>query len=90
MSTDSPRKANHFDDPQRVRAVVSRAPFAIVDLDDQARIVGWNAAAARMFGYSAAEATQMGPTDLFYRNAAAPEPLDVAALLQDLDRGGSR
>ncbi len=37
------------------RAVVEGSPLAIITLDRDGRVTGWNAAAERIFGYSAAE-----------------------------------
>jgi PAS domain S-box-containing protein len=49
---------------ERLRAVVETASDAIVTADRDGRIVFWNAAAERTFGYTAAEAAGRPVTDL--------------------------
>lgn len=41
--------------PQWLEALYSSAPFAIITWDDRFQVVGWNAQAERIFGYTATE-----------------------------------
>jgi len=40
---------------EQLQALIEASPLAIVALDREGRVVGWNPAAERMFGYSEAE-----------------------------------
>jgi two-component system, cell cycle sensor histidine kinase and response regulator CckA len=49
---------------QRLESFVNEMPLACMIWDQDARVIEWNPAAARMFGWSEAEAFQQGYTDL--------------------------
>lgn len=56
---------------ETLSAVIAASPLAIVTLDRQRRIASWNAAAERIYGYSAAEAVGKDPVPLVARSREA-------------------
>ncbi|MDE2566759.1 MAG: diguanylate cyclase, partial [Burkholderiales bacterium] len=56
----------------RLRTLLDRAPDAIVSCDDAGRILGWNRAAERMFGYRAADVLAGPITRLLPRRSWQP------------------
>jgi len=46
---------------ERQQAVIQASPFAIVSLDTQGKVKGWNPAAERIFGWAAAEVMEQVP-----------------------------
>jgi PAS domain S-box-containing protein len=63
--------ARLFDETQRqqqyLQAVIANSPAAIVLIDMQATVTGWNPAAERLFGYTEAEALGRNVDDLVAR-----------------------
>jgi PAS domain S-box-containing protein len=60
--TDAERNLN--DATQRMQALIASANDSVITIDEQSRIIDWNAAAERMFGYSRGEAVGQVLTDL--------------------------
>ncbi|MES3001629.1 MAG: PAS domain S-box protein [Pseudomonadota bacterium] len=60
--TDAERNLN--DATQRMQALIASANDSVITIDEQSRIIDWNAAAERMFGYTRDEAIGQVLTDL--------------------------
>lgn len=55
---------------QRLVLLIQRTPLAVIEWDEDFRIIAWNPAAERMFGYGKQEAMDRNPADLI-----VPEPM---------------
>ncbi len=88
--TDRARAASALQDSeQRLALHVRRSPLGVVGFDPEGRIVEWNAAASRIFGWSEAEALGRDAIELLVPPWARREVTDVfRALLAR--RGGER
>jgi PAS domain S-box-containing protein len=88
--TERARAASALQDSeQRLALHVRRSPLGVVGFDPAGRIVEWNAAAARIFGWSEAEALGKSAIDLLVPTWARDKVTDVfRALLAR--RGGER
>lgn len=91
------------DNESRLRAVVDTAIDGIITIDERGRIVGFNAAAERMFGWRAAEVAGRNVSMLMpdpdasahdsylsnYRNGGAPRIIGVGREVSGLRKDGS-
>jgi PAS domain S-box-containing protein len=69
---------------RRLQVIIDASPSAIIELDNELRIVTWNPAAERIFGWTAEEA--LGQRHLTMAPADLPE---LRLMLNALLRGGS-
>ncbi|HEX6178527.1 MAG TPA: PAS domain S-box protein, partial [Thermoanaerobaculia bacterium] len=58
-----------------IQAIVNAAPFAIISVDGDARILSWNPAAEKMYGWRAADVRGSSIAMLFPRDSADLPPL---------------
>jgi PAS domain S-box-containing protein len=65
---------------ERLRAVLQTASDAIVTADEDGKIIFWNAAAARIFGYTAEEAAHRNVTDLIPERFRHDHVLNLARM----------
>ncbi len=88
--TDRARAASALQDSeQRLALHVRRSPLGVVGFDPAGRIVEWNAAAARIFGWSEGEALGRPALDLLVPAWARDKVTDVFRALVSR-RGGER
>ena len=74
---------------QRLALHVRRSPLGVIGFDPGGRIVEWNASAARIFGWTEAEAVGRGAVDLLIPSWAREKVVDVFRALS-ARRGGER
>ena len=83
------------------RIYLEQTPVAVIECDDNERIIGWNPAAEKIFGYSAAEMMGMKPfqflvpeplqqavSDMWHRMLSADEAIDRTTI-QNYTKSGS-
>lgn len=69
--------------PQWLEALYTSAPFAIITWDDRFQVIGWNAQAERIFGYTAAEMLGEGADRLLTPASVAKVVPRVYRILRD-------
>lgn len=69
--------------PQWLEALYSSAPFAIITWDDRFQVIGWNAQAERIFGYTAQEMLGEGADRLLTPASVARVVPRVYRILRD-------
>lgn len=77
-----------YEREERFRVLVEQSPIAIIEWDSAHRVVEWNAAAERMFGYRREQA--IGRHASFIVPAASRESVDIAFRELTAERGDSR
>ena len=71
------------DTTRRLAFHVNRMPLGYIVHDDELRIVEWNPAAERIFGWSAEEAKGKHPLDLIVPPAAQPQAIKIWSTLRE-------
>lgn len=66
------RAAAGISSERRLRLHIERTPLAVIEWSPEFRVVAWNPAAERIFGYTAAEALGRHPAELIVPASARP------------------